>query len=1325
MTVHILSAGDGYAYYTSETATGDVKREAGQELGDYYTADGNPPGVWVGSGLAALGVTGAVSEAQMKALFGEGLHPDAEQIIAAAQADGKTADEAVAAAKLGRGYYAYNQGTTGLREKITTGYEDFTRINNREPNADERRVIRVREGAQAFRVAKGRQPADKEELGRYITAATRPTQQAVAGFDLVFAPAKSVSTLWGLGDNETRKAIEEEHEAAIADTIGYLEREAIATRAGTNGVAQIDVEGGLIATRFRHYDSRTGDPQLHDHVVVANKVKGIDGKWRTIDSKLLHRQGVAASEYYNQRVMDRVTDRLGLATELREVTPGKRPVVEIAGIDTRLTAGFSTRSAGIKKAVAKLEKDYRATHGRAPDAKARIALAQQATLDTRPQKLHARALSELRKGWRAQAAETVGERTVNSLLSNAQSLARGDSTASAPPERFTLNQAAAAVVETVSEHHAVWGPHTIEAETRRFVQAQRIRGNVVDGTVEQISKHALETNSITVTPPAPHGTFQPLTRRDGSSIYEHKGRQLLTSQSILTAEDTLLTAGRTRTVQPISREVFDRIAQVEGQHLDASQRVLAREFATSSSRLVVGTGPAGTGKTTALRVAARAVEAGGGKMIGLAPSATAAAVMREAIGIDATTIHSLTFGKGSLADLLATQGRIEGVDINPGDVIVVDEAGMAGTTNLAKVTRIVELHGAHVRLIGDDRQLSAVEAGGALRLLENEIGSVKLDQLHRFANKDEAEATKLLRDPATVGDPFAWYVKNERVAGGSVDRMTGDVFSAWQADTTAGLHSVMLAQQNTTVAELNARAQAFRMSQGIVTGKESAQLRDGLAAHAGDTVVTRVNNSKLKVSSGRDIVKNGDLWTVEKTHRDGTLSVIHQGTGGKITLPKEYVINAVELGYASTIHRAQGMTADTAHVLADSSTTRELAYVGLTRGKMENRLYVETADAQPVSDVLDQIAGNADGMLSATETIRAEQARVDDLATLIDQYGDVHERADELRFQKIAEQTLGGDTATSLRAHESWGAVEAALRRSESAGMDPADVLHQAWTERDMEGAQDRPAVLASRIVDNTTRYTAQFPVDQDKAAQRATDQPVPAWIADRRAIDSPHTEPAWREHLTERYDYLQVRLEERGATIAAEQPDWAQQLGDVPADTDRRQQWTQLAAEVDVFRTQYRVEPTEKTAVPAEYRERPVGAELAARVTAMHKAQALSSQPPASEDTRARAAAEATAAALRARQAATTQTATTAVKTPQAEQQRGTVPTTAPTRDKESPAKTTAQRMKEQQQRRAAERVEQLRRQGVNVKVQKDSDRTDRQSGTEPTPTRDQGIER
>ncbi|TFC87134.1 MobF family relaxase [Cryobacterium sp. TMT3-29-2] len=1204
MTMHILSAGDGYVYYTKEVATGDAKRESGRELGDYYTEDGNPPGVWVGGGLAALGVSGVVTEEQMKALYGEGLHPDAERIIADAQAQGKTVGEATKAAKLGRSYYGYSTDGTDLSAKIAAGYTDFTQANGREPNVADRRAIRTREGDLAFRDAKGRPPADKDELGRFITAATRPTQQAVAGFDLVFSPTKSVSVLWGLGDEDTRKTIEDAQAVAILDTVSYLEREAIATRAGTNGVAQIDVEGGLIATRFRHYDSRNGDPQLHDHLVVANKVKGVDGKWRTIDSKLLHRQGVAASEFYNQRVMDEVTTRLGLSTELREVTPGKRPVVEIAGVDERLTGVFSTRSADIKKVVGQLEKDYRATHGRSPDAVARIKLAQQATLETRPAKAHARSLAGLRTEWAIKAAERVGTVTVTNLLKDARTAAPALGSRPGEPRVVDVDRAAREVVATVSEHHAVWGPHMIEAEARRWVQKETSLGPVPEGTVEQITRRALETDSIGVTPPAPHGSFEPLTRRDGSSIYEHKGRMLFTSTGLLAAEDTLLVAGRTRTIAPITVAEFDRTAARHTGPLDAGQRALAREFTTSGTLLVVATGPAGAGKTTALALAARATEQAGGRLIGLAPSATAAAVFRDAVEVPAATIHSFVRAYDTHGDATSESRHPEELKLRAGDIIVVDEAGMAGTLNLAKVTSIAERHGAHVRLIGDDRQLAAVESGGALRLLEREVGSVKLEEIHRFTSPAEAEATRQLRDPATVGDPFRWYVDNDRVTGGGIDRMTDHVFAAWQHDDEAGKNAVMLAQQNVTVTDLNTRAQAYRMGSGLVSGKKSSQLRDGLAAYQGDRIVTRLNDASLRTGRGTDRVKNGDVWIVGKVQADGALTVTHAGHGGRITLPAEYVQNNVELGYASTIHRAQGMTADTAHVLADSSTSRELVYVGLTRGKEANHLYVETEDAQPMSDVLATIAGHSDGMLSATETIRAEQARVDDLVTLIDQYGDVAERSNTVRFTQLVGHTLDEQDARNLTSSESWGAVTAALTRAESQGLDPASVLRESWNERERGTADDVGAVLSHRM----ERRIETAPADQTPAAGERP--AVPAWIADRRALDAAGTDLAWRDHLAERYEYLAVRLEERGTAIAAEQPEWAQQLGDIPVEGSRREEWVRLAAEVDVFRDRYKVDPTQTQAIPEAYRERTVGAELAARVAALQVQQAQGNQP-------------------------------------------------------------------------------------------------------------------
>ncbi|WP_158252101.1 helicase C-terminal domain-containing protein, partial [Cryobacterium sp. M23] len=316
----------------------------------------------------------------------------------------------------------------------------------------------------------------------------------------------------------------------------------------------------------------------------------------------------------------------------------------------------------------------------------------------------------------------------------------------------------------------------------------------------------------------------------------------------------------------------------------------------------------------------------------------------------------------------------------------------------------------------------------------------------------------------------------------------------------------------------------------------------------------------------------------------------------------------VELGYASTIHRAQGMTADTAHVLADSSTSRELVYVGMTRGKEANHLYVETEDAQPMSDVLATIAGHSDGMLSATETIRAEQARVDDLVTLIDQYGDVAERANTVRFTQLVGHTLDEQDARRLTSSESWGAVTAALTRAETQGLDPANVLRDLWNERERGTADDVGAVLSHRM----ERRIETAPADQTPTA--AERPGMPTWIADRRVLDAAGTDPAWRDHLAERYEYLAVRLEERGTAIAAEQPAWAQQLGDVPTESARRQEWVLLAAEIDVFRDRYKVDPAQTLAIPEAYRERNVGAELAARVTALEKMQSQATAPSTPE---------------------------------------------------------------------------------------------------------------
>ncbi|RII99063.1 AAA family ATPase, partial [Clavibacter michiganensis] len=804
----------------------------------------------------------------------------------------------------------------------------------------------------------------------------------------------------------------------------------------------------------------------------------------------------------------------------------------------------------------------------------------------------------------------VGADRAAGLVDAARALARTNKEAAS----VDVDEITAQVLRTVEEHHAVWGAHVIEAEARRHLAALIPDQSVAEPLVQKVTRAALG-GSVTLTPPSPHGAFTPLTRSDGSSIYDHKGKTLFTSTRILDAEDQLLDAARTRTVSPVSRDTFERTAAQHSGPLDAGQRDLAREFATSDRELVVGIGPAGAGKTTALRLAATALEDGGRRMIGLAPSAPAASVIAEAVGIEATTIHGFLTAHAQ-AELPAKY------EIRAGDVLVVDEAGMAGTQRLAALHTIAREYGAYVRLIGDDRQLSAVEAGGALRLIDREVGSVRLEHVHRFQDADEAEASLHLRDPLRPGDPFAWYQANDRVVGGDVDRMTDAVFAGWQTDTDAGLRSLMLAPTGATVTELNARAQAHRIAAGAVTGTRSVKLRDDLSAHVGDVIATRRNESLLRIQNGRDRVKNGDLWQVARIGADGSLDVVHRDHAAPVTLPAGYVREHVELGYARTISRSQGLTADTSHVLGDESMTRETAYTGLTRGKQSNRLYLDVADGAAVDDALEQIAARSDAMLSAHETIRAEQDRVDDLVTLIDQHADVADRAGEIRYGRIAEVALGTSLATTLQSQESWGAVAAALRHAEDYGFSPVDTLRVAYEQREIGTADDVPAVLSWRIeralekIDAPRRSVMDLP-DVDGVA---------AWIADARLQDNDLVPEDWREHLQERHHYIGVRLKERGATLAVERPAWTDALGAVPSHPTRMFPWHQLAAEVDVLRAKYRVDPAEPAAIPATLRGKEIADRLQQRVTAMYKASLLLSAEPIALDTRQRYAAHFTA---------------------------------------------------------------------------------------------------
>ena len=431
-----------------------------------------------------------------------------------------------------------------------------------------------------------------------------------------------------------------------------------------------------------------------------------------------------------------------------------------------------------------------------------------------------------------------------------------------------------------------------------------------------------------------------LRRVDGSSVYTVAGADLYTSQRILDAEQRLVAAaGRRDGQRPTSAAVDLALLEMaaNGTALDAGQAALVRQMCTSGARLQLAIAPAGAGKTTAMRALTLAWTQDGGQVLGLAPSAAAAAVLGEQTGIRADTLAKLTWSlqHGDLPDWAAAVG--------PSTLMIIDEAGMADTLTLDTAVQFAINRGASVRLVGDDQQLAAIGSGGVLRDIKDTHGALYLTELHRFTNPNEAAASLALRE----GDPSAldFYLDHGRVHVGDLAKTTADAFHAWVIDRAAGLDAIMLAPTRELVAELNRRARAHGLD-NAPTGRE-VLLADGNQASVGDVIITRSNDRQLRLTA-TDWVKNGDRWTITRVSENGRLTVRHNRSHRTVRLPADYVHTSTGLGYATTIHAAQGVTADTMHGLATGQESRQQLYTMLTRGRVANHLYLQVVgDGDP------------------------------------------------------------------------------------------------------------------------------------------------------------------------------------------------------------------------------------------------------------------------------------------------------------------------------------------------------------------------------------------
>lgn len=1009
MTLHVLHAGDGYSYLTRQVATADRLRERGQELTDYYTANGTPPGRWHGAGLEALSeispVSGTVSEAQMKALFGEGRHPNTDAML---EAGADLKDTA-----LGRKFPEFRNEiplvedyNATLREMAGEGH-----TIDKDVTADLWRTLADKHYRDKF----GHQPATERELLSWAAAQRSNVRQPVAGMDLVFTPQKSVSALWALADTDTRQAIERIHRECVNDSLAWIEREAAFTRRGDRSEQQIDTHG-LIVAQFDHYDTRAGDPNLHTHCAVSNKVLGADGRWSALDGASLHKHAVAASSRYNAAIVDRLRRELGVQFEARYPSRNKQPVWEIAGVDQALCRAFSSRRQMIEARRDELLAEYRDKHGRAPTQAVQFALLQQATLDTREGKQEARSLAELQSTWRRLAARHLGsEKAVDDMVAAALGTGDQSKTNAEVRELEAVDVEAARAIETVSDARATW----THAHVRAAVEAQLTDVEfdspaARQATVDEVVTHAMRRDSLALATPESIETPTELRREsDGLSVLDRHGELLHTSETMLAAERDVVDAAHTPvplfTTGEHLNETITALESDNGRTLNPGQRALAEHFCLSGQLVAAGVGPAGTGKTTSMQAVAKAWQATGRQVIALAPSAVAAETLGEEIGVKAYTVASLTYRwRGKMEDMGFAARNPDGlpVTIRPGAMLLLDEAAMASTKDVAALVEIARDRGAVVRMIGDPAQLDAVESGGLMRLVASETNAPELTDVVRFGD-DTAQASASIAIRSGQASALDFHAGKGWIHGGGRDEMVPAVVDAHFTDVDAGRDGIVLASTTDVVRELNTQIQNRHRGRGGAKTRRVVDLADELTAGRGDIVVTRSNNGSLRPKGGTrpgSRVQNGDRWRVEKVGKDGSLTVRHLRHRGRVTLDAQYVADCTELGYASTIHRAQGITVDVARTIVDEATNRRGLYVALTRGRHENHAYAvtetpldldtEAPHLDPEVDdrlatsrgVLEAALDRDEGHTTATEQLREALAAADDPDRMADRY---------------------------------------------------------------------------------------------------------------------------------------------------------------------------------------------------------------------------------------------------------------------------------------------------------------------------------------------------
>jgi hypothetical protein len=1022
-----LHAGHDVRYLTSGNAHGG---NAGAMR--YYTASGEPPGRWAGKGAAALGLSGTV--------------------------DGKVMDRL-------------------YMEHVRPGGERLTRLRGKAKDDD-----------QVEAAVRAVHPFWSEtEVAEAVAKARAGTRTSVPYYDLTVSASKSVSLLHAslkIAAQEAHRrgdlvaagklsaeadGIEADLEAAARFALERAEAEACFTRTGHHSATTGEWRdgAGLIAGMFTHHISRDGDPQLHVHIAIANLVQradGADGKYRRLDTRALHNQRLSIAAQVDPEMEARLLAR-GYTMVPRQDGNG----CEIGGVSQQVMDLFSSRTAGLTPELERMVAAYERKYGHPPSKRTRWLMDQQAAAMTRRPKSAARRIhgrggdageAERLAAWEAQTAA----REMTALSQVHRDMAAFGSRPVAVIDEDIKSMAARAAVTEVQRHHAVWSLSEL-----RFEVGRALPPGATPEQVRQVADLAVTPGSGTgvllVTAPEVTDVTALGTRRDGTSIYRPPNEARYTTTGQVDLEERILGQAKKAVPKRVSQGMARRA--LEGSGLTEEQEDAAVRLLTSKTMVSVLTAAAGAGKTHTVAAFATAwTTLTGRRVIGITTAENAARQM-TAEGLAEVSNAAAFLGKTPGSDLLRHP-----VPLSAGDVLVLDEASMISTADLALIMDYADRAGALVVPTGDACQLGPVEAGGMFGALIAELGAAELSEVMRFDARWERDASVRLR----AGDfsAVAAYDRRGRIRGDHRETAYDRAAGAWLADHLHGRDTILLAGSNEEAAELARRVQARLVKIGTVVHPR-APLADGNRAGTGDLIRARLNT---QIDAGGARLTNRDVLRIEGWQgqdAEVTRRLPGGGWSGRFLVPRGYLAADAELHYAGNIHVAQGRTVDTAHVLVTGTLSRQSFYVGMSRGRESNMAHVVTGETAPegaepyqqatAEAVIHQVMERDSRELSATEQIRASQEWASGTGHVLNLWAAATRETFTPSVDRELRQVLSeSEYARYAREHQRPALVEA-LRGRMLAGQDITAAIREI-TRAPMDGARSVAAVLHHRLAE-------------------------------------------------------------------------------------------------------------------------------------------------------------------------------------------------------------------------------------------------------------------